>query len=75
METPVAIFSGDQDWLATPADIAINLRRVGRLRNLVFDWEIEDWNHIDFTWGRNANTIIYDKIVMLIQGIVPEKVK
>lgn len=69
MKVPVALFVGQNDWLATEQDITMNLR--GKLPNLIFDQDIDDWNHMDFVWGAHANEILYDNVVTLLDGKQP----
>lgn len=63
METPVAIFSGSHDWLATPQDINTSIRPV--LKSIVYDENLQQWNHLDFVWGEDAAKRVYKKIVKM----------
>ena len=69
MNVPVALFVGESDWLATEADISGNLR--GVLPKIVYDQDIDDWNHMDFVWGAKANEILYENVMKVMQGIQP----
>lgn len=60
MELPVVIYSGGQDWLADPSDVN---KLTPQLKNIVKHKFIPEYNHLDFLWGINAKTVIYEDIV------------
>ena len=64
MRVPVALFSGDQDWLATPKDVSL---LVPKLRTKVFHKSIKKWDHLDFIWGIDAPSLIYGDIERLLK--------
>lgn len=37
------------------------------LPNLVHHYRIPEWNHLDFMWGMDAPSIVYDKIINYIK--------
>ncbi|WP_395239503.1 hypothetical protein, partial [Salmonella sp. s54412] len=47
IKVPIALFSADQDWLATPKDVSLLVRK---LRTVVFRKKIKKWDHLDFIW-------------------------
>jgi lysosomal acid lipase/cholesteryl ester hydrolase len=61
---PVALFSADKDWLATPKDVSL---LVPKLRTLVFRKSLKSWDHLDFIWGMDASTLIYEDIDRLLK--------
>ncbi|XP_057312925.1 gastric triacylglycerol lipase-like [Hydractinia symbiolongicarpus] len=65
METPVALFTATNDWLADPEDVK-GLKP--KLKNIVFSKNIEVWNHMDFVWGEDAHSVIYADIIKLLQA-------
>jgi len=69
---PVALYWGDNDWLAQQTDI---LRLITKLPNIVngFGYEVpyEQWNHLDFIYGIDANTYVYDEMLKLMQENEP----
>ncbi|KAK3596368.1 hypothetical protein CHS0354_036920 [Potamilus streckersoni] len=66
IETPIALFTGPEDWLSDPTDVN-KLRPI--LKNVIFDKNIPGWNHFDFIWGMNAPQVCYMDIIHLIRRI------
>lgn len=61
MRTPVALFTGTNDFLADPIDVE-NL--MGHLTNsMVYHKDIDEWEHLDFIWAMDAATECYRDIV------------
>ncbi|KAJ8315080.1 hypothetical protein KUTeg_007230, partial [Tegillarca granosa] len=55
MKTPVVLFWGDKDWLADPKDVR---EMIPKLYRLVGNYEIKNWNHLDFIWGIDAANVL-----------------
>lgn len=56
METPVAVYSGGQDWLSDPTDVR---GLMPQLKNVFNDVYLEDFNDFDFIWGLRASPEVY----------------
>ncbi|XP_073345327.1 gastric triacylglycerol lipase [Pagrus major] len=64
VKVPTALFSGGQDTLADPKDVAVLLTQV---TNLVFHQHIDHWDHLDFIWGLDAPEVMFPSILKLLQ--------
>ena len=63
-----ALFTGGQDWLADPTDVADLLPKI---KDVVFYHKnITYYEHLDFIWGLDAATEVYDEIVSLIKKML-----
>lgn len=65
MKTPVVLFWGDKDWLADPKDVR---EMIPKLYRLVGNYEIKNWNHLDFIWGIDAANVVYKKLISIIKN-------
>jgi len=59
---PIALYWGENDWLAHPADV---LRLLSGLPNLAVNFEVPyaEWNHLDFIYGIDADKLLYPEII------------
>lgn len=62
VHTPTAIYWARNDWLADPVDVSF-IR--SELPNIVDDFMVDNYDHIDFIWAVNAKNALYDRIIKL----------
>ncbi|KAI8109762.1 hypothetical protein M9434_001041 [Picochlorum sp. BPE23] len=62
---PIAMFYGTHDKLADPMDVQELIHSLPR-ETVVFSKKIPGYEHIDFTWGTNAHTHVYNDILVLL---------
>jgi len=62
-DIPVAFYSGDVDWLATPTDVAYSITLFKNVLENVF---LEGFAHMDFAWGMRAASMVYQPITKSI---------
>lgn len=63
MKVQTALWSGGNDFLADPKDVA-NLKP--QISNLIYDKTIPEFSHLDFIVGINANHEVSQEILKLI---------
>ncbi|XP_034261162.1 lipase member M-like [Pantherophis guttatus] len=61
---PTAMWSGYQDWVSRPSEIA---KLQHRITNLIHEKKFPEWNHWDFIWGLDAASCLYAEILALMQ--------
>jgi len=64
VKTKVALFSATNDYLADPTDFQ-RLKSELPKNSIVKELNIEEYSHIDFIWGLNANEKLYKVILEL----------
>ncbi|XP_012536620.1 lipase 3 isoform X2 [Monomorium pharaonis] len=64
VKVPVAIFYSDNDFLTHHTDVQ---KLVDNLPNVIQTEKIEKFNHIDYLWGRDAKTILYNSILAVLE--------
>lgn len=67
VQFPVAVFYGRNDWITVPKDVETLAKS---LPNLVLHKEVpfEKFNHLDFMWAKDANTLLYKDIIKFLRG-------
>ena len=68
LSVPTALFAGGNDFLADPRDVVWlegQLRPGVLVKNVFYD----DYNHLDFVWGIDANERVYDHLISLVRGV------
>ncbi|XP_043791676.1 lipase 3-like [Apis laboriosa] len=66
VKTPIVIFYSENDFLTDPTDVK---KLIDRLPNIIEIKKIEyaKFNHIDYLWGRDARTLLYDTVLTVLQ--------
>jgi lysosomal acid lipase/cholesteryl ester hydrolase len=64
MSTPISIYYGDNDWLASPKDVEY---AVTQFQNVVESFLLKDFNHMDFAWGLRAGDQVFRPIAESIK--------
>ncbi|KAG1685156.1 hypothetical protein DVH05_009703 [Phytophthora capsici] len=59
-------FTGENDILATSTDIDL-LRAAMPNTTVIYDQEISDFSHMDFTWAMDANERVYQSVLEQLQ--------
>lgn len=62
VNVPVALYFGNNDWLVEKRDLN---QLLNRLPNIYDDYEVPfaKWNHADFCYAIDANTLVYSRVV------------
>eukprot|EP00057_Strongylocentrotus_purpuratus_P023039 XP_011677513.1 PREDICTED: gastric triacylglycerol lipase [Strongylocentrotus purpuratus] len=68
LAVPVALFWGDDDFLADPQDVE---RLIPQIPHLIYNKEIKNFEHLDFIWAMDANKILYNDILLIMNGKIP----
>eukprot|EP00057_Strongylocentrotus_purpuratus_P024765 XP_011679239.1 PREDICTED: gastric triacylglycerol lipase-like [Strongylocentrotus purpuratus] len=68
LNVPVALFWGDNDFLADPQDVG---RLIPQIPHLIYNKEIKNFEHLDFIWAMDANKIVYNDILHIMSGKIP----
>ena len=61
LTVPTALFTGGQDWLADPQDVAGLIPKIAD--TVFYHLNISYYDHLDFIWGLDAHTKVYKPIV------------
>jgi len=66
---PVALMWGENDWLAHPKDVRVIAEH---LPNMVANIRVnyESWNHLDFLWGKDADTLLYHPAMQMMDEYI-----
>ncbi|XP_026470060.1 lipase 3-like [Ctenocephalides felis] len=60
---PIALHYSDNDWLAGPQDVKRLYGQLGESAMGMFRVPFKQFNHIDFLWGMDAPTLLYDTLL------------
>nr|ALL42058.1 lipase 3-like precursor protein [Antheraea pernyi] len=63
---PIALLSAENDWLAGDSDVnSLYLQLVNPIDHYVVP--LKEFNHIDFLWAIDAPTLVYAKLLQLLE--------
>eukprot|EP00658_Telonema_sp_P-2_P083833 TRINITY_DN9179_c0_g1_i10.p1 TRINITY_DN9179_c0_g1~~TRINITY_DN9179_c0_g1_i10.p1 ORF type:complete len:222 (-),score=73.20 TRINITY_DN9179_c0_g1_i10:415-1080(-) len=65
VSVPVALFSGGADYLADPTDVEQIVHQLPT-KTLVNHTVTGTYAHLDYTWGVDANQLVYPKVLDLL---------
>lgn len=63
MTAPFALFYAQNDWLAGPDDVGLLFDRLHRNAIGMFKVPYDQFNHVDFLWGKDAPALVYTKML------------
>ena len=67
VEYPVAVYYGDNDLLADKTDVKKTIFElpfiVSSPNIMIHEVDNENWNHMDFVWGMDAKTFVYQDLI------------
>lgn len=70
LSIPTALFTGGQDWLADPTDVAGLIPKINTTGKVFYHKNIDAYDHLDFIWGLDAATLVYHEIVNMALKLV-----
>jgi len=66
--TPMAVYWGDNDWYTAKQDIEFLLSGLPNiLPGMKHEVEFENWSHLDFLWGVDADQLVYKFVIQNIE--------
>lgn len=65
---PVALHYTDSDLFVDEQDVAKIYRELGNPLGK-FRVSLTTFSHLDFIWGINANTLVYDKTIIIMKSV------
>ena len=65
LSIPTALFAGGHDYLADPTDVQKIVNEAPEDMIVLFD-EVDTYAHLDYTWGYDANSYVYAKVLDVI---------
>lgn len=64
MRVPVAMWSGEQDWISPRDELVVLWHRIP---NIIYREHFPEWNHFDPHWGLNAPQLVYSQMVAMME--------
>ncbi|XP_033217874.1 lipase 3-like [Belonocnema kinseyi] len=66
IEIPIALFYGDNDWLASTADVDRLYQQLPKALGK-FRIDYPKFNHLDFMWAIDAPKLVYKKMISMME--------
>ena len=58
------MYTGSNDWLVSTVDAS---KLWSRVKTLVTNKVVDDWEHLDFIWAMNAPSQVYNDVISLFK--------
>ncbi|KAB0799463.1 hypothetical protein PPYR_07343 [Photinus pyralis] len=68
IEVPIYLIYSKRDWCTTSKDAEILFGRLHPRAKIYGRYELSDFNHNDFLYSKHAKSVVYDKILNLIDS-------
>ncbi|KAL5475602.1 hypothetical protein EMCRGX_G025434 [Ephydatia muelleri] len=65
LTVPTMLFTGGNDWLADPTDVAELIPKIKSVT--IYDKNIPQYEHLDFLWGLDAATDVYEEAIAIMK--------
>ena len=65
LTVPTMLFTGGNDRLADPTDVAELIPKIKSV--IIYDKNIPQYEHLDFLWGLDAATEVYDEAIAIMK--------
>lgn len=69
VQVPVLLYWGQNDWITHPDDVQWLASQLPRLIASV-RVPYDDWNHLDFMWAKDADSLLYNPIIDFIHNFM-----
>lgn len=68
IKVPIAIMHAENDWISSYEDVKI---AIGKLPNVIDIYIVNNkkWNHQDYLWGKDAKSMVYNRVLELISNV------
>jgi len=62
--TPLAVYYGDNDWLAAAEDVLQTIVQLPKIMpGMLHEIQFPTWNHLDFLWAIDADKYVYEPLL------------
>eukprot|EP00731_Ephydatia_muelleri_P029819 Em0021g342a len=65
LQVPTALFSGGNDWVADPTDVAALTSEL--VNTTIGNVVIPQYDHMDFIWGLDAASVVYQQVLAIMK--------